>query len=434
MAGNIMKKYSLIILIVAVFSFFACENNIDGPSKPWKSGPIDEYTVEPINGGANIIYSIPNDPDILYIMAEYERNGKMFTEKSSVHKNSLTIEGFHGVDKVKASLYKVNRDDQRSEPTIVEFQPLESIISIAEKSLNMRPAFGGIVAAWDNPKTTELGVRLMVRDSLDTEKLVTSEMYFSTKEREVHSFRGFEAVENTFAISFEDKWGNVSDTMRIVATPFFETMLPKPWVDLRASIPYDNTSTYSNLIIGKMWDGIVNSSANGYRSNPGSSGISFTFDLKRVIKISRIVQHSYHINTPYGHSNINEVEVWGTDKLDFDKLADKDYWLDEMSLREGRVHAVAPETELPARTFKDDWEYLGWHSQPRYDLMVPRDTQAERDLAANGFEWEIPVDAKPVRYIRVFVRGAATVSPPHLDNQYSIGELTVYGDPNVPQE
>lgn len=429
-----MKNFSYTALLFTLFMLFACESKIDENAEIWKTGPIDQFTVTPINGGATITYTIPNDPGILYIMAEYERNGRIYTEKSSVHKNSLTIEGFHGVDKVKASLYKVNRQEQKSEPVVVEFQPLESLISIAEKSLKMRPDFGGIVAAWDNPQATELGVRLMVRDSLNSEKLMTSEMYFSTKQSEVHAFRGFESVENRFAISFEDKWGNVSDTMSIVTTPFFESMLEKPWVDLRATIPYDNTTQYGKQAITMLWDGVVNTGYNGYRSNPGSSGISFTFDLKRIVKISRIVQHSYHVNTPYGHSNINEVEVWGTDKLDYDKLTDLPYWLDETSVREGRIHSVNPETVLPERTFKDDWVYLGWHSQPRYDLMVPRDTQAERNLAANGFEWEIPSDAKPVRYIRVYVRGAAMVSPPHLDNQYSIGELTVYGDPNVPQE
>lgn len=429
-----MKNISFIISILSLFFFWSCDDSNEVTPDKWISGPIDQFVITPINGGAIIEYNIPKDPDILYIMAEYVRNGRVFTEKSSVHKNVLTIEGFHGIDRVSASIYKVNKKEQKSDPLNIEFEPLESVINIAEKSLTMRPDFGGIVATWENPQTTELGVRLMVRDSIYSDQLMTSEVYFSTLEKEVHAFRGFDAVENTFAICFEDKWGNVSDTISLVTTPYFETMVDKPWVDMRHTIPYDNISQYNQLAISLMWDGIVNTGFNGYRSNPGSSGISFTFDLKRIVKISRIVQHSYHVNTPYGHSNINEVEVWGTDKLDYDKLADPSYWLDETSVVEGRIHTVNPETELPSRTFKDDWEYLGWHSQPRYDLMVPRDTQAERDLAAKGFEWDIHSEAKPVRYIRVFVRGAAQISPPNLDNQYSIGELTVYGDPNISQE
>lgn len=429
-----MKKYSFIIIFIAICAFYACNDNSEGPTEPWKSGPIEEFTVTPINGGAIITYTIPKDKDILYVMAEYERNGKMFTEKSSVHKNTLTIEGFHGETNVKASLYKVNKQEQKSEPIVVEFVPLESIINIAQKSLSMRPDFGGIIATWDNPLTTELGVRLMIKDSLDTDNLITSEMYYSTLEKEIHAFRGFESKEYTFALAFEDKWGNVSDTMMLVASPYFETMIPKPWADLRSTIPYDNLTHTNNLPIEKMWDGIVNTGYNGYRSMPGKSGLSFTFDLKQVIQISRIIQHAYHINTPYGHSAINEVEVWGTDKLDYDKLSDLSYWLDEFSVRNGAIHSIDSETELPERTFKDDWEYLGWHAVPRYDQMVPRDTQAEKDLAVNGFEWNMPANAKPVRYIRVFVRAAANFFPPAADNQYSIGELTVFGAPITPKE
>ena len=432
---NSMRKYSFIIIVIAICAFYACSDNSEGPTEPWKSDPIENFTVTPINGGATITYTIPKDKDILYIMAEYERNGKKFTEKSSVHNNSLTIEGFHGENNVKASLYKVNRKEQKSEPIVVEFEPLESIINIAQKSLSMRPDFGGIMATWDNPLTTELGIRLMIQDSLDTDKLITTEMYYSTLEKEIHAFRGFEAKEYTFALAFEDKWGNVSDTMTLVTSPYFETMIEKPWADLRTTIPYDNTTIYgSNQPFAKMYDGIVNTGFNGYRSAPGSSGLSFTFDLKQVVQISRIIHHGYHINTPYGHSNISEVEVWGTAKLNYDKLPDLPYWLDEFSVRNGAIHSIDAETVLPERTFKDDWEYLGWHSVPRYDLMVPPDKQAERDLAANGFEYEMPPNAKPVRYIRVFVRAAANYFPPATDNQYSIGELTVYGAPIVTEE
>lgn len=429
-----MKKNSFIIIVIAICSFFACDDSNEGLSDAWSSGPIEEFSVTPINGGAIVTYTIPNDKNILYVMAEYERNGKIFTEKSSVHNNSLTIEGFHGVSSVQAFLYKVNRNEERSEPIVLEFEPLESLINIAHKSLSMEPNFGGIITSWDNPETTELGVRLMINDSLDTDKLITSEMYFSTLEKEVHAFRGFESKEYKFGIVFEDKWGNVSDTATLVTTPYFETMIDKPFGDLRSTIPYDNTSQQGNLPITMVWDGIVNTAWNGYRTQPGSSGLSFTIDLKQVVKISRIIHHPYHYNSAYLHSAVNEVEVWGTDKLDYDKLSDLPYWLDEFSVIHGAIHSVDPETKLPERTFKDDWEYLGWQSIPRYDLMVPPDPQATRDLAANGWEYDIPVEAKPVRYIRIFVRAALNQFPPSSDNQYSIGELTVYGAPVDSQE
>lgn len=426
-----MKIISYIIAALLVCSFFACEDTSTDkkvPKEPWNVGPITEYTITPINGGAEITYTIPNDPDIMYVMVEYERNGKIFTEKSSVHKNLLTIEGFHRQNKVKATLYKVNRYEQRSAPLMIEFEPLESLIDIAFNSLKLQTSFGGIVGVWDNPKGTELGVRLMTYDDSLYNDLVTREMYYSQMIEEKHSFRGYEAVETTFALSFEDKWGNSSDTIRYTTTPFFETMIPKPYADARSTIPYDNVSNLSGRNTGTLWDNIVNTSGHGWLTNPGNPGLSMTIDMKQVAKLSRIIHHPYHINAPYGQANITEMEVWAIDKLDYDLLSNRDYWLDSLSVRQGRYPTVNPMYELPKKTFKDDWHYLGYFRVPIY--TVSADIQA---LARNGSEYEIPIDIPPVRYIRIFVRAIALSNPPPANNYWSMSEISFYGDNTVPQ-
>lgn len=431
-----MKNYRFIMAVVVLCTFFACKQEIDKPGGKWSSGPIEVDQITPINGGATITYKLPNDPNLLYVMAEYERNGKLFTEKSSVHKNMLTIEGFNTLDKVPFRLYMVNKQEQRSEPLELEFKPLESLISIARSSLNMVPGFGGIVADWSNPKKTEFGVRLMVKD--EKGGLVTQEMYFSSSEQERRSFRGFNPKETTFAIAFEDKWGNISDTTLLKTTPFFETVIPKPYADFRASIPYDNITTLSGRNISTLWDNIVNTASHGWLTQSGGgSGISMTIDLKQVVKLSRIVIHGYHVNSVYGQANITQFEAWGSKTMDFAKLADRPYWLDEYAVRNKNIRdldGVNETTQLPARTFKDDWQYLGWHAIPRYDRMVPPDPQGALNLAANGTEYEIPIDAGPVRYIRIFVREIAGAMPPPVNNYWSMGEITVYGDNTVPQQ
>lgn len=427
-----MKKYSFITVALAACSLFACRRDKDAPGI-WNSGPLKEYKVTPINGGATITYDIPRDPDLLYIMAEYERNGKTFTEKASIYKNSLTIEGFNTTDEVKAELYKVNRHGQRSEPLDISFKPLASLVKIAHDSLAMAPGFGGIVASWTNPHATELGVRVMFKD--ENGKLETKEMYFSTLKHEEHVFRGFEAKETTFAISFEDKWGNVSDTTFFTTKPYYETMIAKPYGDFRANIPYDNTSTLqSRYSISHAWDNIVNGDHNGWLTAQGKSGLSFTIDLKQVVKLSRVVIHGYHHNTPYTQVNFQKFEMWGIKKIDYDKLSDLPYWLDEYSVRNDAIHGVSNTTVLPDRTFKDDWQYLGFHSIIRYDKMVPVDQQAILNLAQNGMEYDMPLDAEPVRYIRIFVRQVDDQMPPPANNYFSMGEITFYGDNTVPQD
>ena len=434
------KNIYFIMSVFALSVFFGCKPEKDRPSGgTWDSEPLKGYKVTPINGGATITYDIPRDPDILYVMAEYERNGKVFTEKSSVYKNSLTIEGFNTTDNVQVKLYKVNKQEQRSEPLEVEFVPLESLVKIAHNSLTMVPGFGGVIATWKNPKTTELGVRVMYKDETKNNELETKEVYFSSLDSDRHSFRGFESKQTTFGLTFEDKWGNISDTTWFTTTPFFETMISKPYVDYRASIPYDNTTTINTAAAHQfytLYDNIVNTSGHGWLTKSGSSGLSITFDMKQVVKLSRIVIHGYHINSVYGQVNITQWEAWGVKKIDFDKLADRPYWLDEYSVRNGNLTGagVGTATALPSTTFKDDWEYLGWHAIPRYDRLVPPDNAAVLALAANGTEYEIPIDAKPVRYVRIFAREVASLMPPPTSNYFSMGEITFYGDNTVPQE
>lgn len=410
-----------------ILTFNSCKND---DIEPWGAGPLEEYTVTPINGGAIITYRIPDDPDILYVMAEYERNGETFTEKASVYSNSLRIEGFHNVGEVQARLYKVNKEEQKSDPLEIKFTPGESLISIAKNSLALKTTFGGILASWENPECTELGVRLMTEDST-TSKLETDDMYFSSIPNESHSFRGYEPKKTRFGISFEDKWGNVSDTIEYTATPYVETLVPKPFADYRSYIPYDNATNLSTYYtFSRLWDNIIptSSSYNGWLTRNGSSGRSFTIDIQRVVKLSRIVTHAYR-SQPYGQVNITGYELWGAKSIDYDKLSDPPYWLDEESVRAGAIAGVDPTTELPSKTFKDDWEFLGEFYFPDYRS----DATATSAFAASGAEFELNLEAEPVRYLRFIIR-QVSMAEPSPNNYFSMGEITLYGDTSVPQE
>jgi hypothetical protein len=195
-----MKKYSFTYILLLFTLLVACKE--EGPA-PWQSAALEKYHVTAIPGGAIIDYAIPKDKGILYIMAEYERNGKIFTEKSSVYNNLLTIEGFNTTQPVKAALYKVNEQEQRSEPLHIEFTPLESPISLAYKSIDLATAFGGINVSWENITQTTLGLRLMVEKE---GKLETEEVYYSQLPTDLRAFRGYKDTLTQFALSIEDKW------------------------------------------------------------------------------------------------------------------------------------------------------------------------------------------------------------------------------------
>ena len=172
----------------------------------------------------------------------------------------------------------------------------------------------------------------------------------------------------------------------------------------------------------------------------GAAAILFGLGTYLVLqrKLSRIIIWEYHKDQPYSQANFTQFELWGTDKIDFAKLADKPYWLDSASVVNGALSGapanINPTTVLPGVTFKNDWQYLGYHGITRYDLMVPVDNQAILNLAQSGMEYEMPLDARPVRYLRLFVRQIGNSIPPPAINYFSMGEISVYGDNTVPQQ
>lgn len=422
-----MKTIHLITgLLAAAIPFLAggCREKEEKP-EPWISGPLTEYSVTPIAGGALITYTIPEDPAILYIMAEYERGGSVYTEKASVHNNELRIEGFNTTEPVTATLYKVNHHEQKSDPLLVTFTPLESLVSLAIGSMTIRPTFGGLTVSWLNETGTELGIHLYKQEDGE---MVSQDIYYTSKKEETYSFRGFETEEALFGITVEDKWGNISEMKTETIIPYYEAMIEKPYADYRSFIPYDNISDYNptSYPFSRLWDNITGTAVsitNGWLCRSGNSGCSITIDLKQVAKLSRLVHHFYR-GMPYGQANMNGFEIWGTDEIDESQLSNRDYWLDEWSVRGGHIYDIPTDYQLPDHTFKDDWVYLGGFETPFYEAAADVTT-----LTTNGAEYNF-LDAKPVRYVRLFItRVAGQVTP--TTNYFSCSELSFYGDNTV---
>ncbi|MDR0683171.1 MAG: DUF4959 domain-containing protein [Dysgonamonadaceae bacterium] len=411
-----MKNLINAMILSGACLFFSCNEKESTGRKP-DSIDREKVYVTSMKGGAFISYSIPDDPDILYVMAEYMRNGKVFTERSSVYNNSIIVEGFNTTDPVRVSLYTVNRQGVKSDPPInIQFVPLESPISLTFKSLVLETGFGGIVVSWENEAKTELGFRLMFeKDGV----LIDKEMYFSALARERYPFRGFtDTVMTVFALSVEDKWGNVSDTIFYSAKPYYEIEVAKPFIDMRMLVSGDNVSSYGTAYpFSKLYDGFIGD--NGYLTGSGNSGNSFTIDLKQVVKLSRMifwprVRSNSPVADVYGNVNITKFEMWGS--AAFDVAKPPSYWAD---------------LDDPSGTFKEEWEYLGYYERERLDLQGA----GENDIQSRGQTgdyFDIPLTVGPVRYIRFFARATAGGSPPP-NNYYQLSELSFFGDNTVSQ-
>lgn len=446
-----MKRLFFWIGVIGIYLLPACDETDNG------SAPVSlkECEIEPIHGGAVISYNIPKDGNVMYVMAEYKRNGKMFTERSSIHYNWLTIEGFHTTDLVDVKLYTVSKKEVRSESALtVSFVPLESPLSLAFKSLRIITGFGGVIAYWDNQTKTELGVRLMTDsiDRHDKKHWVEKNMYFSRIHPEKHPFRGFDTITYNFAISMTDKWGNISDTLVHTCKPYFERMTPKPFsrkvfnpsaADPPSDpiVPFDqNTQPYNgdgNLSFFQLSDKITidpgGSGANSWMTNSRlDRQACFTLDFEDTYKLSRMIlwsrmrRETGFVTDVYQANNVLSFEIWGTDEpFDNWPITDKGYWLDEFSFKDPQFNSGGVQISSP--NFKDHWQYFGQLFEvPRYDKMGYSESDI-RDLRDAGWEFDFDPDLKPVRYIRFFVRSTDKGSP-SPGAFFQISELSFFGD------
>lgn len=442
---NMKNLVKILMMLGCICWLNACDDSEQGGDKPVR---IENYNVTPIYGGATVTYTIPSARNILYVMAEYERNGKTYTERSSVYNNYITIQGFNTTEKVTATLYTVNINEMKSEPLTIEFVPLEALVNLARKSTSIKDDWGGLLISWENIYETDFAIHLLARDSLNRweEKGLT----FSSMKSDKHNFRGLEPVETSFALTFEDKWGNTSDTLFYTGIPLNEVEVSKPWRDLRGAIPYDNVTQLSSAYdFTKLFDGAF---GNNYRylTGNGSTGSSITFEFDRVVKLSRVAIWSNPegggrpvTDNVYGEVHVVEFEMWGTKSLDLSKLTPENraYWLHPFSATQqggvmpwvGRFSRLTPEQieEIPAN-FAKDWVYLGHFFVERLDLLGA----SENDILAKGiegFHFDISIDCEPVKIVRFFPLATRDNSPPP-NNYWQIGELTFWGDDSVPQD
>ena len=121
-----MKRiYAAIVFLMCSASLTAmsgCSGD-EGPAGP-EPPVIEDYVITPINGGGIATYSIPDSEEVMYVMAEYERNGKKCVERSSVYSNTIRMEGFATTDPVTVTFYTVARNGVKSEPVVRTFEPL----------------------------------------------------------------------------------------------------------------------------------------------------------------------------------------------------------------------------------------------------------------------------------------------------------------------
>ncbi|MBF4470532.1 DUF4959 domain-containing protein [Flavobacterium sp. HJJ] len=399
MKWKIMFK-SIFIIAIALLVISCDKNSLDPlENNLTPPGQVQNVKVENLPGKSKITYTLPTDQDLLYVKAEYTlANGKEMVVKSSYYKNSLEVEGFANDAEYDIKLYAVNRSETVSSPVIVKIHPLKSSIWDVFKSLDVKPAFGGIRVNASNLDRQDISILVMEKNNLGDWVVNPKSIYTST-DLVSRTIRGFTVAEHNYAITVRDRWQNTTDTLFTTITPLLELVIPKSGYK---HFPLTgDTKTHATAVPAGMWDGELLNWPKVFLTDGSVVGQHIvTIDTGVLAKMSRIViwdYPEYYLGRSYYYiGNLKEFEIYGS-------------------------ASPNPDGSLDA-----SWVKLGTYNATK-PSGLPYGQQSDEDYqtAFAGFSWDFDVAAPKVRYLRIkSLKNWAGIGT------MAIAEIQVYGNPN----
>lgn len=361
--------------------FVSCEEESRGPlfKDDIPPGAIQDVEVENLPGGAKISYTVPRDEDALFVEANYHLdNGEKVTSKSSIFKNFVILEGLRELKSQEVELVCVDRSNNRSSSVYVTITPETAPIDKLFSSFEITEDFGGVRVVYDNEDKISAEILLYAED--EDGNLVYEQSAFISDDRSSHyTFRSFPPVSAVFGVSATDRWDNSTEILETTVTPLEEHELNRELfrdMFLEGDEPDAFGWTKPNL-----WNGSIDGS--GFHTAQGEPGTVippytqgyhvFSMDLGVVAKLSRFRFWQRQDTWIFTHGNPRSFEVWGIDEIPDDDGASLEGWT--KLVENGEV-------------IKPSGGPLGSNSA---------DDIAQ---AAEGEEFEFPIEAPPVRYIR----------------------------------
>lgn len=395
------NRLSIFFCLLAIAISSCEESNLEPVEKDdLAPEPISNVTVENLPGAAQITYSLPFDPDLLYIEAEYvSENGTVRQFKSSYYSNTIKVEGFGNTNEYEVKLYAVDRSENRSIPVKISIQPETPPVLSTYNSLQVVPDFGGVTVSFKNLAEADLAIGVCTTDSIGD--FITANTFYTSRDSANFSVRGYESVSRLFGVFIRDRWGNVTDTLFHELTPIYEVMLDKSKFK-EVNLPGDSPVTLWGASMPYIWDGrALPESAGNWGAHTGNVATGepmyFSFDLGVVAQLSR-----FSLQTVTDDKHIfNDVaprlyEIWGCTEFNTDGSFDA--WTKLLT-----VENIKP-SGLPLGMLTED----------------------DRIAGEAGDEANFPLDAPKVRYIRIrCLKNWAG------NTNMVISELTFWGNDNI---
>ncbi|NQX38298.1 protein of unknown function [Pedobacter steynii] len=354
-------------------------------------GAVTGVTVTNLSGAATLKYSLPSDPDVLYVTAVYKtKQGVERETKVSYYNNTITVVGFADTDPYEVKLYAVDKGGNISQPTSVTVNPLIPPYKVVRNSLKAIANFGGIDVSFQNATEADIAMVVIAPNALGD--FTTLNTNYTTLKQGMFMTRDLKAEETKFGVYVRDRWGNISDTLNVTLTPIYEERLDR--TKMKALVLQTNTDSPTGY--GGSIAGLFDGSLTGGMYHTGDAGRMpqwFTYDMGVSAKLSRMswwMRQGFYYNL---HSP-RKVEIWGSNN-------------------------PSPNGSFDGWVKLTDYEQIKPSGLPNGQLST-----ADNDAANAGETITIPLDAPKVRYIRF-----KTLSNWSSGTYVQIFEIAMWGNP-----
>jgi len=385
-------KINIFLPIILCFILFSCGDEETFWQQPLDStapGAVSDVKVINTPGGAILTYKLPQDPDLLYVKAEYQlKEGVSSEVRASLYADTLKIEGFGDTSERTVKIIAVDRSRNESPAVETTINPEVPPVTTIAQNMELLADFGGVHGYWSNSTRADISAVILMKD--ENKEYSPIETFYSSVIDGDGAIRDMDTIPGDFGIYIQDRWENRSDTLFSTITPLYETEFDKNKFRT-VTLPGD-APIYPGWGISNIWNG----SAYSGLSTSGGTGIwphSITFDLGVLGRISRL--RLFQRLEPYifAEGNLRIFSVWGCETLD--PSGSWDSWTKMMD----------------CESIKPSGQELG------------KNTDEDIAVAKNGEDFVCPPTAPKVRYLRINV----TRTWAGGDN-FQIMEINIYGD------